>query len=176
MKKVILIILLTYVSLLNAQAVRTNKVFAYNKDKFNKDYLKTNNGLSHHSISLGGGLLFGGDSKNILTVMSVSTTIHFSKKFQIEFKYDYCRGIHYKSDRYHILSIIPQIGFNLYNNKLKLYTGIGLGVTGSKNFGFAFPTGNAKIGYNFCKWFSINTETVFFPVMQKLNISFKLPY
>jgi|WetSurMetagenome_2_1015567.scaffolds.fasta_scaffold90825_2 hypothetical protein len=176
MKKVVLILFLINISLLNADVKLLNYKLTKYIDSIKHDSIKSNNSFSHHSISLGGGFLFGGDSKNNFSVLSISTTIHFSNKFQIEFKYDYCRGLHYKLDRYNIISILPQLRYSLYEEKLKFYIGIGLGATASKDFGFAFPTGNAKLEYKIFKLFSVNTETVFFPIMQKINLNFTLPY
>ncbi|MBI5403332.1 MAG: hypothetical protein HY959_08005 [Ignavibacteriae bacterium] len=176
MKKIIIILFLLSTSFLNAQ-VKTIENLGFSTNEITKsDSAKSKDFFSHHSVSVGGGFLFGGDSKNNFSVLSISTTVHFTRKFQMEFKYDYCRGLHYKLDRYNIASIIPQLSYNLYEDKLRFLIGIGLAVTASKDFGFAFPTGNAKFEYKIFNFLSVNTETVFFPVMQKINFSYYLPY
>jgi hypothetical protein len=183
MGKIILIILFFNVTLLNANAqIKTlNNLVPEKIETAKPDSTKSNKTFSHQSLSLGCGLFYGFDElKNRYFVISISTSIHFSKIFHTDINYNYINYNYSKigdsESEGHILSLIPQISFNLYKDKIRLYTGIGEGLIAQQYFGFFFLTGDVKIEYNINKWFSINTETVFHPLMQKFNLGFNLPY
>jgi len=158
-------------SLLYAQENFSDKIY-------DVDSVTTNEKMSHHSISLGGGLLLGkGALTDAKSFVAISTSVHFSKLWHCEIQYWYRKDRETK-DEVHVLFLIPQLGFNLYDGRVKFYGGIGIAVMEvlvEKAF-LPSPTGNVKIEYRFNRWVSANTETVFFPLALKLNLNFYLPY
>jgi hypothetical protein len=192
MKNLFIFAFLICTSFLYTQNKNSNELKLNEKRVIKKDTLESNEEKNHQSFSLGGGLFYVNDNgAKILPVISFSTTFQFSRKTLLEIKYDNCPSKYNETDRFHtyIYSLILQTCFDLNNKKWKLYTGIGFGIASVNHFSVYFPTGNAKIEYNFNKWFSINSEFMLitfwsgvkngsntYPVMLKLNSNFKLPY
>ncbi|MBI5403333.1 MAG: hypothetical protein HY959_08010 [Ignavibacteriae bacterium] len=108
-------------------------------------------------------------------IYNFATSFHFSKKFHTEIEYFYGKTKESGKEG-HTLFLIPEISFNLYENKWKLFAGLGVAATASRDFGLVFPTANMKLEYKINNRFSINTETVLLPLIQKINFSYYLPY
>jgi len=159
--KITIVLLLLCTSLLNAQTDSLSKLKSDKKSFF-----------SHQSISLGGGFVFF-DKENIPADFSISTTFHFANSFHFEIKVDNYTSKHLASNIY---SFLPQVGFNLHKNKWKMLMGLGPGIHNSKNDSYYLVSTSLKFEYFFSNSYSVNTETIFWPPMQKLNFSYHLPY
>lgn len=175
MKKIILFMFLLNTILLNAQ-INNFKNLDSENIKFSKsELLKKENFFSHHSVSLGGGLTWGvGSGAPVLDYM-LSTSVHFSKLYHIEIEYTQRKKKEEHIESYALL-LLSEFRFNMDSDRWKLYLGAGLIGASDHKYGIIFPTANLKIEYDINRWFSVNTETIVLPIMQKLNLSFNLPY
>jgi len=168
-KKFLILLLILCTSLLTAQEKAKENFGFFKYGITQSDSAKYKVIFKPFSISAGIG--FSYNSKLFLT--SVAASFHTHELIHLQFTYNYYKD---ENKGVHMLNIIPQACINLYGNDYLLFVGIGAGIFGRKEYGAIYFTGDAKLEYRINSRFSVNTETLFYPLLsQTLNLSIYLP-
>lgn len=166
--KITIILLILCTSFLTAQ-VKTEENFGFYKNGITQSD-STKSKVIFKPFSISAGIGFSYKSKLFLT--SVAASFHTHELFHLQFTYNYYKD---ENPGTHMFNIIPQACINLYGNDYLLFVGIGAGIFGRKEYGAIYFTGDAKLEYRISSRFSVNTETLFYPLSQTLNLSIYLP-